>query len=402
MKQHESLLRIARLKKCWTPEFVSEKVGVTLNTYNRWESGMQIPRISSIYALSQIFEMTPSELGFTPEVLHSRRYPSSHDAQQRDETSQSNGKGEDEEEPSSPEEPTMYEEALSLWTMGMDSCWDLYMVGGQDELERLLPNYLANLTRPTLSPGPEQKIAATLTAQVYQLTALLELQRGDFISAQVNGTQALVYSQLAKDWNIYIASQIRLASIFTARKRVGSALSSYNEALRRVNTSSDMISPLLHSWIFAGLAEIQATMGREKEAMQFLRLSFAVFPDEPASDPCFTYTHFDHSLLFLYEGLVFLRLGKAKLAWDAFSQVDDVKPPPPARIRADFLKHRTYTSLVLGNMIQSCIYLEAAAKAAQEINSDLAFSEIYTLYEHMLSLWGQEVRVRSLAKLFQK
>ena len=53
-------------------------------------------------------------------------------------------------------------------------------------------------------------------------------------------------------------------------------------------------------------------------------------------------------------------------------------------------------------MIQSCIYLEAAAKAAQAIGSELALSEIYILYENMLAMWGQEPRVRALAKLFQK
>jgi tetratricopeptide (TPR) repeat protein len=286
--------------------------------------------------------------------------------------------------------------------MGIASCWQLYMLGGQGELEQLLPTYLTNLTRAALYPGPDQRTAAALAAQAYQLTALLELQRTDFVEAQLNGTQALVYSQLAKDWNIYIASQIRLASIFTAHKRIGSALSAYNDALRRVNAGNDSISPLLDSWIFAGLAEIQAAMGREKEAVQFLQIAFAVFPDDPSDDPCFSYAQFDRSMLFLYEGLVFLRLGQPKLAWDAFAQVDDLKPAPPERTRTEFLKYRAYTSVVLGNMIQSCIYLEAAAKAAQEVNSDLAISEIYALYEHMLAIWGQEKRVRLLAKLFQQ
>jgi tetratricopeptide (TPR) repeat protein len=293
-------------------------------------------------------------------------------------------------------------EALSLWAMGIASCWLLYMTGGQAELERLLPVYLKNLARPTLSPGPDQKTAARLTAQVYQLTALLELQRGDFIAAQMNGTQALVYSQLSKDWNLYIASQICLASIFSARKRVGSALSAYNDALRRVSAGYDAVSPILHSRVFAGLGEIQATMGREKEALQFLQLAVAVFPDKPEDDPCFSYALCDRSMLFFYEGLVFLRLGNPKAAWDAFAQVDELKPAPPERTRAEFLQQKAYTSSVLGNMIQSCIYLEAAAKAAQEINSDLAFSEVYMLYEHMLAMWGQEPRVRALARLFQR
>lgn len=274
------------------------------------------------------------------------------------------------------------------------------MAGEQKDLEQQLPIYLASLSKSTLHPGPDQKKAAYLTTQVYQLTALLELQRGDVVSAQFNSTQALVYSQLAKDWNLYVASQIRLATIFAKRKRIGSALSAYNDALRRVNTGGLAISPILHSWIFAGLSEIQATMGREKEALQFLKLAFAVFPDKPEADPCFIYTQCDRSMLYLHEGLIFLRLGQPKLAWDAFAQVDELNVSN--RKRAEFLKHKTYTAIMLGNMIQSSIYLEAATRATIEINDELAFSEIYTLYEHMLALWGQEPRVRDLARLFQQ
>ena len=391
MKKNNPMLQSARMKKNWTPESVSEKVGVSLTTYIRWETGVQVPRPSSLTALCNVFEMSPAELGFS-NLSH-----------EKSKTTYTTGKLE--EVRSSDGQLTTFSsqsEALALWSAGITSCWQLYMMGSQTELERLVPTYLANLNRSTLHPGPDQPMATRLTAQVYQLLAMLELQRGDFVAAQKNSTQALVYSQLAKDWNLYVAAQLRLASVFSARKRVGSALSSYNDALRHVTSTSAHISPILHSWIFAGLAEIQASMGREKEALQFLQLAFAVFPDVPENDPSFAYTRCDRSLLYLYEGLIFLRLGQPKIAWDAFSQVDDLRPAPPERIRAAFLHQKAYTSCLLGNIVQSCIYLEAAARAAQEIESDLAFSEVFALYEHMLSLWSQETRVRALAQLFQQ
>jgi transcriptional regulator with XRE-family HTH domain len=380
------MLRAARLKKNWTPEFVSSQVGVSLHTYARWEAGSQTPRHSSLQALCQVFEMSPEELGFSDLARKGAPQESHYKVQQALDDN----------------EQAELSETLTLWAIGIRSCWQLYMLGNQAELERLLPNYLTKLSVPTLTPGPEQKDAARLTAQVYLLIALLELQRCDLISAQANGTQALVYSQLAKDWNLYVASQIRLAMIFAARKRIGAALAAYNEALRRINANPDAISPILQSWTFAGLGEIQATMGREPEALQFLRLAIAVFPDAPQEDSCSVYTYCDRSLLFLYEGLIFLRLGLPKRAWEAFSQVDNLKPTPPERIRAEFLRLKTYTSLMLGNMIQSCIYLEAAVRSAQEINSEMAFCDAYALYEHMLVNWGQEPRVRSLARLFQR
>lgn len=390
MKKNNTMLQSARIKKSWTPEFVSKKVGVSLNTYIRWETGIQVPRPSSLNALCNVFEMTPTELGFA-DVFSEKKNGMDTTAGSQDEQA-SDG----------PLTYSSQSEALALWSSGITSCWQLYMVGSQTELERLVPTYLTNLIRPTLRPGPDQPVAARLTAQAYQLLTLLELQRGDFVAAQKSSTQALIYSQLSKDWNLYVASQLRLAAVFSARKRVGSALSSYNDALHRITATSDNISPILHSWIFAGLSEIQASMGREKEALQFLQLAFAVFPDEPENDPSFPYTRCDRSLLYLYEGLIFLRLGQPKVAWDAFSQVDDLKPAPPERIRTEFLHQKAYTSCLLGNIVQSCIYLEAAARAAQEIESDLAFSEVYALYTHMLSLWGQETRVKALAQLFQQ
>jgi transcriptional regulator with XRE-family HTH domain len=390
MKKDNTMLQSARMKKNWTPEFVSKKVGVSLNTYIRWETGIQVPRPSSLSALCNVFEMTPAELGFA-DASNEKKSVLDIIADAQDEQSSEASLTH-----------SAQSEALALWSSGITSCWQMYMVGSQTELERLVPTYLTNLIRPTLRPGPDQPAAARLTAQAYQLLTLLELQRGDFVAAQKSSTQALIYSQLSNDWNLYVASQLRLASVFSARKRVGSALSSYNDALYRITATSDNISPILHSWIFAGLSEIQASMGREKEALQFLQLAFAVFPDQPENDPSFLYTRCDRSLLYLYEGLIFLRLGQPKVAWDAFSQVDDLKPAPSERIRTEFLHQKAYTSCLLGNIVQSCIYLEAAARAAQEIESDLAFSEVYALYMHMLSLWGQESRVKALAQLFQQ
>ncbi|GCF06819.1 helix-turn-helix domain-containing protein [Dictyobacter arantiisoli] len=408
MGKPNEMLRAARMEKHWTSQFVSEQVGVSCHTYNRWEAGVQMPRPASLEALCTVFALPPEELGFARPVVSTRNWQRHHSVLLENSSTDAfetpgNGVG-DAEDGGDAEEDNEQDLSMLLASraLGLASCWHSYMAGEQRELESLLPTYITRLIKPTLIPGPDQKMAASLMSQAYQLAALLDLQRGDFSAAQTNGTQALVYSQLSKDWNVYVAAQIRMATIVAARKRVGAALSAYNDALRCVNTNNDQISPILHSWIFAGLAEIQAAMGRDAESLQLLKLAVAVFPDRPEEDACIAYASCDRSLLYLYQGLVFLRLGQPRLAWEAFSQVDDMKPAPPERMRAEFLKYRAYTSLILGNMIQCCIYLEAAAKVAQTINSDLVLSEIYTLYEDMLAIWGQEPRVKALALLFQR
>lgn len=394
MKQNSNLLKIARINKSWTPDFVSGRVGVSLSTYARWEAGLQMPRPASLHILCEVFEMSPGELGFTqPDNSEGRSAHSKHSRRQEANKEQSEHRMAG---------GTERIESLSNWEIGVDSCWQWYLQGAQTELERMTPTYLKRLAEIAHYPGPEQLKAASLTSQMHQLVALLNLQRGNFTSAQEHCTQALVYSQLAKDWNAYVAAQIRLAGVFTARKRIGPTLIAYNDALRQVNVDNNHVSPILHSWIFAGLAEIQAAMGNEQEALQFLKVAFTVFPIDATGEPGLVYAQCDYSLLYLYQGLVFLRLGQPKLAWDALAQVDDLQPPPDERIRAEFLKHRAYTSFMLGNMIQACVYLEAAVKTAQEVESDFALGEAYTIYEHLLAAWGQEPRVRALAQLFQK
>ncbi len=59
-----SLLRAARRQRLWTLEKAAEKVGVSVQTYCRWELGKQKARMSSLEQLCAAFGMPPEELGF--------------------------------------------------------------------------------------------------------------------------------------------------------------------------------------------------------------------------------------------------------------------------------------------------------------------------------------------------
>ena len=241
MKKNNTMLQSARMKKRWTPEFVSKKVGVSLNTYIRWETGIQVPRPSSLNALCNVFEMSPTELGFA-------------DLSGEKKSSLDTTTGfQDEQSSDNPLTYSSQSEALALWSSGITSCWQLYMVGSQTELERLVPTYLTNLIRPTLALAlisrspPVSQPRHTNCLPYLNCNAAISLQHKKVV------LRRLFIAKLSKDWNLYVASQLRLAAVFSARKRVGSALSSYNDALYRITATSDNISPILHSSIFAGL-----------------------------------------------------------------------------------------------------------------------------------------------------
>ncbi|HTK06300.1 MAG TPA: helix-turn-helix domain-containing protein [Ktedonobacteraceae bacterium] len=391
MKKSNASLYSARLRKSWTREFVSQKVGVSLNTYIRWETGLQTPRTASLQALCEIFAMSPEELGFDENP----------DARP-DGTLEKVGPGHS-PLPLPPQpraEMNRISDTLVSWAESMEVCWKVYMQGGHEEIEKQLPDYFRNLKGPALFPGPSQVRAAHILSEAHQLHALLKLHRADFIAAQTGCAQAIIHSQLANDWNIYIAAQLRMATILNYHKQPTAALNAYQEALRRINGTHQYISPLLHSWTFAGIGLMYAALGGEKDAMQYLQLAMATFPEQPEEDLAYNYTRMDYSQLMLYEGLILLRLGQPQFAWNAFAQIDEFRPAIPRRLRTEVLYQKACTALALGHMVQCCVYLEAAVKAAREIKSIYFLNESFALYEQLLSFWGQESRVRVLAKLF--
>lgn len=57
-------LRDARISRLWTIAEVSEKIGVDVRTYGRWELGSGKPRLTSLKQLCNLFDLSAEELGF--------------------------------------------------------------------------------------------------------------------------------------------------------------------------------------------------------------------------------------------------------------------------------------------------------------------------------------------------
>ncbi len=300
MKKTNVALHSARLRRSWTREFVSKKVGVSLTTYTKWELGQQIPPITSQKTLCEVFAMSSQELGFEEATHHPLDGYLNRPAPKHSPL------------PPIPQpkgEPARIAESCENWAESMGICWKIYMQGGHLELEKQLPDYFCNLKGPALFPGPAQVKAAHVLSEAYQLQALLKLHRADFIAAQISCTQAINYSQLANDRNIFIAAQIRMGNILIYHKQPRAALAAYEEASRHINCADHYISPLLHSLTFLGMGTLYAGLGSEKEAMQYLQLAVGIFPDEPEEDLAYVYMREDASLFILHEGLILLKIG---------------------------------------------------------------------------------------------
>ncbi|GCE13813.1 helix-turn-helix domain-containing protein [Tengunoibacter tsumagoiensis] len=66
-------LEKARMQKRWSIAVASERVGVSVNTFNRWERGLQVPQLSTLDQLCKAFDLSPEALGFAHAVTVKRR-----------------------------------------------------------------------------------------------------------------------------------------------------------------------------------------------------------------------------------------------------------------------------------------------------------------------------------------
>lgn len=448
-------LEAARLKKRWSVEVASKKIGVSVNTFNRWERGLQLPQLETLDQLCNAFVASPEELGFEHVIAAKRRTRMSEQEQTNDILDASSpkheifvptqksasiarpGKQEFMIEPikksyneilSVPQDtgqggttrkqtmallvstpsaifdrsrgtstPLLYpDEILLLSAVNVPLCWQLYFEGGLVELRRILPGYLLQLIALAQQPSRYQKEAAHLASQVHQLSYLLALQNQDFGTSLNHIQEALRYGQIAEDINLQAASLARKAYIYFCLSRNGHRLQTYEEALQFCRTCS----PLLRGYIYAGLAETYASHQDEARAYEFLSLAHKHYPDRPEEDPTYIYTHFRWPTFYNFAGQVYLHLKQPEEAWEAFTTVDRLVPISEEPYRVELLVHQATTAVALGDLERSCTLLTIAVRSALALGSELRYNEICKVYALMQTTWSNEPRVKALGELF--
>lgn len=465
-------LRRARLGKRWSVTSASRRVGVSTNTFNRWERGLQIPQLATLDQLMKAFEMSAEELGFG-FVISPRKGVGGGLAPAQAQISPGiislqKGAGDMSEQrcmekveeavpvmalpvqtASRAERPINLsysiesarpphvqpaaaaqaeaellsrrqviaaligtpaavfcarqgdnlsllraEEILTLCASYIPLCWQLYFEGGQAEVERVLPDYIAQLSALARHPSSYQKRAATLLSQAYQLASLLATQHQDYGAAYTAARQGLLYGEIAGDPNLQVASFVRQAMVYFYLKRARPRLQTYQGALQLVPS----ISPLLQGQVYIGLGEVYSKLGQENEARRFLELAYKAFPENVEDDPNYAYTHFSSASTF--EGKMYLNLGRPEQAAQAFARVDRMLPTEPVPLRLELIVRQAMATCALGELEQTCEYLKAAITIGRDLGSQLRVDESYELYESMLDSWRNEAAVKELEELF--
>jgi DNA-binding SARP family transcriptional activator len=288
-------------------------------------------------------------------------------------------------------------DSVSFYASAIPSCWSLVYNKGIEHVEKVLPTYLARLITFTQQSSQYRKEAANLASQGYKLANLLDLRREDFGAALQHSKDAMFYGQIAEDPNLQVAALIEEALTFWYRKRHPQTLASYQKALQLTDNAREL-SPIIKGRIYAGLGVAYAAHGQKQEALRHIGLAYDTFPEHPEEDPHFSYTHYSHYYLYLYEGLMYTNLGQPKNALEAYAHFH---VPEYASRRTEIVNREAAAWLTLGDLDQCSANVEAGATLALSAGSELRYSEAREVYQGMSLQWPHEQKVKSLVQLFQ-
>lgn len=442
---NERLYR-ARLEKRWSLAAASRRVGVSANTFNRWERGLQVPQLATLDQLMAAFEMSAEELGFGFVISPAPKAESSPEEEaaavfSRPLISESpyaactsyslrssrpahvqslaEARAEAEAEQLSRRQVIAaligtpaaifcarqgdnlsllrVEEILTLCATHIPLCWQLYFEGGRAEVEKVLPDYITQLSTLARHPSTYQKRAATLLSQAYQLASLLATQHQDYGAASAAARQGLLNGELANDASLQVASLIRQALVAFFLKHTHLCLQAYQRALQLVPQAS----PLLQGRVYAGLAEAWSRRGQESEARRCMDLAQQTFPQVVEEDPAYSYTHFTYTSVSTYEGLMYLNLHQPGQSEQAFARIDRMISTDAVPNRLELTVHQAMLTCLQNDLEQTVSLLAAAVPMAHTLGSQLRADQLYEIYETMLNKWRDEPTVKDLADLFR-
>ncbi len=463
MVEPNKKLEAARLQRRWSVKVASEKVGVSVNTFNRWERGLQAPQFETLDQLCRTFVMSPDELGFAPTMLVKRRRDK---ASLQPTPAIDNTTTPTQTNPgvTSPLKATVDSkgthppfETLACLEQARRSLDDMNPVqrtkdGSEGVSRRKAVSLLISTPAAVLGLmqdkhpvmlHPEEILALStvnipLCWQLYFEGGFTELNTvlPGYLAPLLRLTQVPQYQKRAA----HLTSQLCQLGYLLALQRqdFGTSLKYTQDAAHygRMAENTDLqlaatvrqayvyfclqrseqrlqtyekamqyqkgSSPLLQGYLYAGLAEAHAHRQEQEVALDYLKRAKEIFPEQPEADAHFSYTHFRWLTLYNLEGLVHLHLAQPQQAWKAFAKTDQIMPAAADPYRVEITVHKAATSLALNNMEQTCDLIERAATSAMTLGSSLRYNEACTIYEHMQEKWQHEPRVKALSDLFQR
>lgn len=455
-------LRAAREKKLWTMAQAAEAIGVSEQTYSRWENGTRRPHLSTLKMLCQAFEASPGELGYDhlasrstvginlakPETKSLLVTPATSTidmfeiglmalmaAQQQhhwaiEELHAQIGSALKEFDMKMAEQQSNQAGISRRHALGIIASLPLAVLGTTQvtdssrlTVEEILPLYASSVPAcwRLYFDGGITEVKRILPDGIMQLEAIVQHSATHQKMAAALASQAHQLSWLLalqhQDFSSALTAtkqafrygdladdnQLRVSSLVRQAHvyfHLRRPLQQLQIHQKALQYSND-VSPLLQGWLYVVLAESQAHLGQTPEALRTLGRASDVFPDHPEEDSNFSYVPVDHFFFANHTALAYLHLSQPVQAWDTLARIEKTVPTTLVPRRAELLCRQASASFHLGDLEQACTYAERAGTVARQLGSDLRFGEASETYQEMLLKWPQERKVKSLEELFR-
>ena len=437
-------LATARYEKGWSQEEVAERVGVTRNTFSKWERGVVTPYPFHIHRLCKLFVKTTEELGLLPRV------GTRHDMQQVEMEPMSqtsllpqNGLLHNVEIEAftsslflltsidaSPEKlmevmsyPTRRQILHNLLMIGSTalvlSPYALLHPGNSEqlnlsvleELESITASYwrlcantsldllgnvsehfriVVNLLRQILPHRTTQRLCS-LAGEIAQILGKTLFDLQEYTLAWSYYMFSLKASQAASNHDLWAVGNGRMILLLIYSKNLQNALPLLQE-IHQLTIQNKRIT----CWLAAVEAEVHAHLGDAEACDTALKAAKNIVQNEPLGEDCYA-TGFNASRLAGYEGACFVRLHQPDRALPALQQALALLDPQAIRRKSTLLTDIGIAYAQQGNVLQACQLARQALSITKQTRSRSVLERVRMIRSE-LDDWKQTNEVQDLEK----
>lgn len=453
----------ARANKHWTLEEAAERIGVNLNTLNRWEKGKVAPQAYNIKKLCSVYGMSsweldldePVQASVIPELAladigdavllhirkdlimsllavvfeqHSYREVQNHIRyllEEHDNVNKNNETYRITRRDALRRLATLpfiasfvdltemnirqsAEEVITTCSAGITACWELSKSAEEEDLilaYRTVSAYIPPLKAIVKNASTSLDAAKNLLAQSYHFKTVLGWHLESLDKAMEYAQQALVYSETTSDVPLQITIHTQLSWLYYYARKSKQSLDEIQIAAYLLKKSDNPLPPNLYSSVQSTLAIRQAMYGQRQQAITSLRFAHDQF-FRASVDRAFVYVDYERPSLILEDGMTYMHLGEYKTALDSLAQIVDPqtlssKMPVAERVRVEALNNQSLALLKSPkkDMEQVINTWSAGIQEASKLQSTQRFNEAATIYEIMQAVWPGEKRIGELQDL---
>ena len=294
------------------------------------------------------------------------------------------------------------EEFLPQCSASITACWHLLQEKGLEAVEEILPLYVPVLMMLALHPSPYQIAAARLATQANILRSIVAKHRLKDNEREKYSHEAVRCSRFSHDKKLQSAALMTLGYtyVFCLPLRPEAAIETFQAALLTLEGEDS----LLRSDICIGLADAYAQCGKERELWKRSHLHRITSLYIPEHDPSFLYADCSLSVLYQWEGKMYLHLtehhaSKAhyQKAWNAFAEARKIQTLHQRGI-SEVTIDQANTARGMGELSVYTEHLREGIDMAVMLKSQRRYQEAVAVYLQTPNQWLAEREIVTLSK----